>query len=393
MRIALIHNEKKIGTGAHYINDLMSQNLRSVGVEVKHYYPQTELSEDSFNLKGIQNILFFHSLLEKKASILKCDLIQGTTYTPIAFLPFSVPVVTHFGSTTAGFLKNVPQGGNVEEQTRKVWSSLKDRGIINDLDGPSRRPIRDIADIEMYVAKRARGIIATSAFIRHELLEGGVLAKNIRIIHNAIEDYWFDTKLSRDLAPQRLVFLGRLGNDPFTLKLKGLDRLIYLYHAFPRVEKATFCITNNQKLAEWLPTFVPNHRLFHNVIKDQVPKLLENATGNILFISSRYEGFSLSLVEGMSQGMIPVAFPVGIVPEIIRHGQNGFIVNDVDEAVRIVGNLLAEKYDRKALAKAARKTAERFTSARMAKELKAYYDSLLRPSLGKRIKSFFTKNK
>ncbi len=43
MKVAFIHNEKKIGTGAHYINDLMSLKLKEAGVEMKNFYPMRVL--------------------------------------------------------------------------------------------------------------------------------------------------------------------------------------------------------------------------------------------------------------------------------------------------------------------------------------------------------------
>ncbi|MFZ2072467.1 MAG: hypothetical protein WAV10_02195, partial [Minisyncoccia bacterium] len=82
MKIAFIHNQKKIGTGAHYINDLMALKLRQHKIETKNFYPKTELIDSPSHLKGLANILFFYSLLDHKKEILKYSIIQGTTYTP-----------------------------------------------------------------------------------------------------------------------------------------------------------------------------------------------------------------------------------------------------------------------------------------------------------------------
>lgn len=82
MKIAFIHSEKKIGTGAHYINDLISIKLKQRGITVRHFYPSTDIMDTPLQLKGLGNILFFYSLLEHRDQILKCDLIQGTTYIP-----------------------------------------------------------------------------------------------------------------------------------------------------------------------------------------------------------------------------------------------------------------------------------------------------------------------
>ncbi len=45
MKIAFIHNEKKIGTGAHYINDLMANKLKERGIVTKNFYPSTALMD------------------------------------------------------------------------------------------------------------------------------------------------------------------------------------------------------------------------------------------------------------------------------------------------------------------------------------------------------------
>src|SRR3989338_9720345 len=141
MKIAFIHNDKKVGTGAHFINDLMVRRLREAGVRVKNFYPKNPLLDAPLHLKGISNVLFFYSLLEHKDEVLKYDLIQGTTYTPLAFLPFSIPVVSHFGSTSWGFLKAVPLAKYLEPPLRNIWVTLKNDRAIRELNGRTRRSL------------------------------------------------------------------------------------------------------------------------------------------------------------------------------------------------------------------------------------------------------------
>ncbi len=50
----------------------------------------------------------------------------------------------------------------------------------------------------------------------------------------------------------------------------------------------------------------------------------------ILALPSRIESFLLAAIEGMSCGIPIVATPVGIIPEIIVHGENGFIMKPED---------------------------------------------------------------
>lgn len=168
-------------------------------------------------------------MLEKRDEILRHDIIQGTTYTPLAFLRFSKPVVSHFGSTTIGFLRAVPKTNLLENGCSEVFLRLKQAGAIRELNIKTRRPLNDIASIEQYAAERADYVIATSKIVKNDLVGAGIAAEKIEIIHNAIEDYWFETQNINFKNDPALVFLGRIGEDPFTLKLKGVDRLIWLF--------------------------------------------------------------------------------------------------------------------------------------------------------------------
>ena len=75
----------------------------------------------------------------------------------------------------------------------------------------------------------------------------------------------------------------------------------------------------------------------------------------------------------MSQGLVPVSFPVGIAPEIIRNGENGFLVSSEKEAEMRAQQLLANTKMRLAMANSAKKTAGQFRSARIADDLLSLY--------------------
>lgn len=194
MKIAIIHDTRKIRTGAHHINDLIVSKLRQKGVKVREFYPQVELIEAPHKMKGLVNILFFFSLLEHKDEIFKCDLIQGTTYTPLTYLAFPIPVVCHFGSTTYGFLEKTPRAHGLNKETKKIFYKFRKDRVIRTLNIKSWKSLRDVVDIEQYVAKRAEGVIATSEIVKENLVNQGIKANKIDVIHNALEDYWFERK-------------------------------------------------------------------------------------------------------------------------------------------------------------------------------------------------------
>jgi glycosyltransferase involved in cell wall biosynthesis len=377
IKIAFIHNERRVHSGMHtgaaQINRLMAAALAAKGVAVKNFYPRHQLTDTPAHLKGIANILFFYSMLEHKDKMLQYDIIQGTTYTPLPFLVFNTPVVCHFGSTVRGFLEGVPHTKDLPRSEKEIFKEFVKLGIIPELDFNTFRPMEDIADIEALAASRATMSIATSQKVKDELVGMGIPAEKIRVIHNAIEDYWFEPQREEKIGEPHLVFLGRLGNDVFTLKLKGLSRLINFYRAFPGTPKTTICMTTNRKLKDWLRVSFPRHYMFVNLRKDLIPGALSPRYGSILFLASRYEGFSLSLIEGMSQGLVPISYPVGVAPEVIKNGENGYLINSQEEAIARARELLNDNDARLAMAAKAKETAQQFKSERIAENLLDLY--------------------
>ncbi len=173
--------------------------------------------------------------------------------------------------------------------------------MITELDLKTLRPLHDIANIEHYAARKADHVIATSLRVKQDLVSSGIDAEKIEVIHNAIEDYWFETPRKKFATTPTLVFLGRIGEDPFTLKIKGFDRLVYLYERFPEVSKLSIIMSRSKKIIAWMRDSFPDHQLEANMIKDMIPSRIAPYAGGILLVTSRYEGFSLSLIEGMSQ--------------------------------------------------------------------------------------------
>jgi mannose-6-phosphate isomerase-like protein (cupin superfamily) len=84
------------------------------------------------------------------------------------------------------------------------------------------------------------------------------------------------------------------------------------------------------------------------------------------------EPFGLSVVESMACGTPVIAFGRGSMPEIIRDGSTGFIVDDVDAAVQAVGRI--DTIDRR---RCRDEVEECFTRRRMAHEYVDVYHKIL----------------
>jgi len=381
-RILYIHREQRVKYGAHYINELIIEKLRSLGIKVDSVYPEKSLSLIPKDLSGISNILFFYSLITKKRMLDKnrYDLIQGTTYTPLAFLGSGVPVISLFGSTNWGFLKNVPSVDKLKREDprlEEIYQSLKEERIISRIKD-IRKPLKDIAKIEMYVAKNSDAVIATSKKVKEELIKNKVPRDKIYIIHNAIEDYWFKTSINKKVKPvASLVYHGRVGDDPFTIRLKGVTRLIYILNKFPNLNKKIIALCSNTKGYLRVFSKIPKTKFYPNIEKNKIPHMLSSSYADIYVNAGRYEGFCLSLIEAMSQGIIPVIFPIGVTPEIIKNDYNGYIVHNLEEMESRIKLIMNNPRKRKKMAEMAIKTANNFKANKIAQEYEKVYNVII----------------
>jgi glycosyltransferase involved in cell wall biosynthesis len=100
-------------------------------------------------------------------------------------------------------------------------------------------------------------------------------------------------------------------------------------------------------------------------------EFLGNASA-LLFPIDWPEPFGLVMIEAMACGTPVIAFDCGSVPEVMENGVSGFVVNDVDCAVRAVHNITS--LDRRHV----RNCFEtRFTAAKMAEAYLAIYERML----------------
>ena len=92
----------------------------------------------------------------------------------------------------------------------------------------------------------------------------------------------------------------------------------------------------------------------------------------LLHLISFDEPFGLSLIESMACGTPVIAFDRGSMPEIIRDGETGYLVEDIDGAINAVA---AVRTIDRAICRA--DVEKRFTSTRMASDYVCVYQQIL----------------
>jgi glycosyltransferase involved in cell wall biosynthesis len=166
-----------------------------------------------------------------------------------------------------------------------------------------------------------------------------------------------------------LAFLGRISPE------KRLDRAIAIARTaglplkvaakIDRADEAYF----RSEIAPLLR--YPGVEFIGEINERQKASFLGNARG-LLFPIDWPEPFGLVMIEAMACGTPVLAFREGSVPEIIDNGITGFVVDDVAEAVRRVGPLLALNRRR-----VRERFEQRFTADRMARNYMRIYQELV----------------
>lgn len=165
-----------------------------------------------------------------------------------------------------------------------------------------------------------------------------------------------------------LAFLGRIAPE------KGVEHAIEIARRTGMKLKIAAKIEplENEYYQRVKPFFDEPFVEFIGEISDrEKPEFLGRAAG-LLFPIVWPEPFGLVMIEALACGTPVIAFRNGSVPEVIRHGQTGFIVHDVEEACDAVHSLstISREVCR-------REAEERFSSDRMARDYVSIYRKLL----------------
>ncbi len=161
----------------------------------------------------------------------------------------------------------------------------------------------------------------------------------IKTIHHGI-----NTKLFafNPLGGKHMVWTGR------AIPEKGLDTIITVAKKTKKTTKV-FPIIKDEYL-EWLHNEIIKKRdIISQIVKISIDfnvnrnnLVCEYQNSKLFLFPLRWEEpFGLTLIESMSCGTPVVAFARGSVPEIIKDGETGFIVNPSDDDIR--GNWMIKK--------------------------------------------------
>jgi glycosyltransferase involved in cell wall biosynthesis len=193
---------------------------------------------------------------------------------------------------------------------------------------------------------------------------------NLNWVRTVLHGMPADILTPQPVKQEYAAFLGRISPE------KGVDRAIAIAMKAGMKLKIAAKVDNADKEyydTKIKPLIVGNPDIdFIGEINDaQKPEFLSGAHA-LVFPIDWPEPFGLVMIEAMACGTPVIAFNCGSVPEVMDDGLTGFVVNNIDEAVKALGKV--DTLDR---AKVRATFDRRWTSRRMAEDYVDVYKSLM----------------
>jgi glycosyltransferase involved in cell wall biosynthesis len=218
--------------------------------------------------------------------------------------------------------------------------------------------------IERGASTLAQLIILVSEYDRRIAISSSVGgAEKLRVVHNGMPDVSLEQRARPDVAPPRMVMIGRFAEqkDHGTLfralaQLRDRDWSLDLVGDGPLRGRAEALVVE----------LGLEDRVSFLGMRTDVGSLLARA--QVYVLSSRWEGLPRSIIEAMRAGLPVAASDVGGVAELIEDGATGCLVprGDVDALAARLGELLGSSELRQLLGKQGRMRYEsEFTFERM----------------------------
>ncbi len=194
-----------------------------------------------------------------------------------------------------------------------------------------------------------------------------------KVIYNSVKIEQFSVERKKD---DYLMFLGRIA------PVKGIIEAIVIAQKtqIPLIIAGKIDPTDREFYEKKVKRLIDGKLIRYVGEKNSVEKvkLLKRAKC-LLFPILWEEPFGLVMVEALACGTPVVAFRRGSVPEIIKNGVNGFIVNTIDEMAEAVKKI--EKIDLSACRESVEK---RFSVERMVGEYENLFKKIINDSKNKK---------
>ncbi len=242
---------------------------------------------------------------------------------------------------------------------------------------PSFQPITEFS------LAKSDGITAVSEYLLHETVQRfGVSGDAIRVIPNFVDlDVYRRDRYPchrRSFSEEGEKILIHISNFR---PVKRVEDVVRIFARIARRIPARLLLVGDGPDRGRAAAVAEEEGIGDRVVflgkQESVAELL--ACADLLLLPSASEAFGLAALEGMACGVPVIATNVGGVPEVVHHGEAGFLdpVGAVDEMAEHGVEVLADPGRWGRFSAAARTAAERFGADRVVPMYAAYYAEVL----------------
>jgi N-acetyl-alpha-D-glucosaminyl L-malate synthase BshA len=231
--------------------------------------------------------------------------------------------------------------------------------------------------------EQSDGVTAVSRFLREKTLTNYGIQKDIKVIPNFVDIDKYKkidaTDVCKRLSSPGDKVMIHVSNFRAVKRVQDVIRIFDLVRK--KIPSKLFLVgdgperSNCEQLARELNLM--NDVKFLGKQIELVPLL---SASDLFLMPSQSESFGLSALEAMSCELPVISSSVGGLPELVVHGETGYIaeIGDIDRMARYAIELLTNAARYKLFAAASRKRAvENFSSVNVVNQYEDYYEQVL----------------
>ncbi len=230
--------------------------------------------------------------------------------------------------------------------------------------------------------EQSDGVTAVSRFLREKTLTNYNIEKEIEVIPNFVDVARFKNTHSDEVRKQCAPHGEKV--IVHTSNFRPVKRVVDVIRIFGEIRKklpARLLLIGDgpdRSQCELLARELGIHDdvKFLGKQTELVPIL---SAADLFLLPSQSESFGLSALEAMACEIPVISSSVGGLPELVVHGQTGFIaeMGDIDRMSRYAIDLLTNTSKHQIFAKAARQKALEFNSDKIIAQYEQYYEKIL----------------
>lgn len=247
--------------------------------------------------------------------------------------------------------------------------------LINDFQNSKKSGhIAILHKLQSWVCKKADTVIVPSQYLAGLVAGWGIPESKIKVIYNGVD--FKAPEISREDARKQIGIAGNITLSVgrlvpwkgFRMLIKIMPQLLQINQFFRLV------IVGDGPENKILQSMIKNLGLEKKVYlagkKNKEELALYAAAADIFVLNTGYEGFSHQLLEAMSAGVPVVTTAIGGNPEVIRQGENGFMVkyNDEFNLIEAIKTVWQTPQLRERFIEEGKKTAQYFNPEKMIQE-------------------------